>query len=197
MLGDSAYGSGAARATLGEAGHQALIKPIPLRAPAPGGFTADDFDVDHAAGTVTCPNGLTRTITLSGAATFGAACRGCPLQQRFTTSRTGRTIKIGEHEDTPEGFGRTPDLHHSDVIFLKGPLTPRQAMRVISGSGRALEMNGPVEIQQLLIAASRCAANDSIRQPDRQTAERSVILDAIRYGRIAGRTGLASDECHT
>ncbi len=98
VLADSAYGSGQARATLAEAGHGALIKPIPLRAPVPGGFTADDFAVDHAAGTVTCPNGLTRTISRTGAATFGAACRGCPLRAQCTTSKSGRTLVLHEHE---------------------------------------------------------------------------------------------------
>lgn len=51
VLGDSAYGSGQARATLTEAGHLPVIKAIPLRAAVPGGFTADDFDIDLAADT--------------------------------------------------------------------------------------------------------------------------------------------------
>ena len=57
VLGDSAYGSGEARAELADAGHQAVIKPIPLRPAVPGGFTLDDFTINHDAGTVTCPNG--------------------------------------------------------------------------------------------------------------------------------------------
>ena len=48
VLAESAYGSGQARAALQEAGHQAVITPIPLRPAVPGGFTADDFTVDHA-----------------------------------------------------------------------------------------------------------------------------------------------------
>jgi hypothetical protein len=55
VSGDSPYGSGAARAALDEAGHQALIKPVPVRAPVPDGFTVDDFDIDQTTGTVTCP----------------------------------------------------------------------------------------------------------------------------------------------
>ena len=47
------------------AGHDAMIKPWPLRPPVPGGFTIDDFTVDEAAGTVTCPAGHTRPITRS------------------------------------------------------------------------------------------------------------------------------------
>ena len=98
VLADSAYGSGAARATLAEAGHAALIKPIPLRPPVPGGFTAEDFHVDHAARTVTCPKGLTRPISASGTATFGAGCAGCPLRNRCTTARDGRALHVGEHD---------------------------------------------------------------------------------------------------
>lgn len=32
---------------------------------------------------------------------------------------------------TPEGFGADPNRYHSDVIFLKSPLTSRQAMGVV------------------------------------------------------------------
>ncbi|WP_234789759.1 transposase, partial [Mycolicibacterium mucogenicum] len=59
VLGDSAYGTGAARATLAELKHVAVIKPLPLRAPVPGGFTSDDFAIDFDARTVTCPAGHT------------------------------------------------------------------------------------------------------------------------------------------
>jgi uncharacterized protein (DUF1697 family) len=31
----------------------------------------------------------------------------------------------------PDGFGEEPDLYHSDVIFLKSPLSPKRAMRVV------------------------------------------------------------------
>ncbi len=32
---------------------------------------------------------------------------------------------------SPEGFGDEPDLYHSDVIFLKSPLSPSRALRVV------------------------------------------------------------------
>ncbi len=32
---------------------------------------------------------------------------------------------------SPKGFGDKPDLYHSDVIFLKSPLSPNRAMRVV------------------------------------------------------------------
>ncbi len=31
----------------------------------------------------------------------------------------------------PDGFGDQPDLYHSDAIFLKAPLTPATAMKVV------------------------------------------------------------------
>jgi Transposase DDE domain len=64
-----------------------------------GGFTIDDFTIDTAAGTVTCPNQITVHITRSGAATFGAKCRGCALRQRCTASPAGRTIRVREHHE--------------------------------------------------------------------------------------------------
>ena len=97
VLADSAYGTGEALAAFETAGHTPIIKPWPLRPAVAGGFTLDDFTVDEHAGTVTCPNGLTRTLTANRTVTFGAGCAGCPLRQRCTTSTSGRTVKIGPH----------------------------------------------------------------------------------------------------
>ena len=98
VLGDSAYGTGQVRAALAGAGHVAVIKPGPLRPAIEGGFTIDDFTTDETAGTVTCPNGITRRITRTRAVIFGAACRGCPLRERCTTSKTGRTLQLHPHD---------------------------------------------------------------------------------------------------
>jgi hypothetical protein len=64
----------------------------------PGGFTVDDFTVDHAAATATCPNGQTRTISRTGIVTFGAACAGCPLRAQCTRRRDGKQLKLGPHD---------------------------------------------------------------------------------------------------
>ena len=34
-------------------------------------------------------------------------------------------------QKAPEGFGQHPDTYHSDVVFLKAPLTSKQAMGVV------------------------------------------------------------------
>jgi transposase-like protein DUF772/DDE family transposase len=98
VLGDTAYGTGDARAALVEAGHTPIIKPGPLTSPVAGGFTIDDFTVDEVAGTATCPNEVTRRITPTRAVTFGVACRGCPLRERCTTSKTGRSLTLHPHD---------------------------------------------------------------------------------------------------
>lgn len=98
VLGDTAYGTGDTRAALIEAGHTPIIKPAPLTAPIAGGFTLDEFTVDEDAGTATCPNGVTRRITPKRAVTFGVACRGCPLRERCTTSKTGRSLSLHPHD---------------------------------------------------------------------------------------------------
>ena len=98
VYGDSACGTGDLRAALAETGHTAVIKPGPLQAAVKGGFTKDDFTVDEAAGTMTCPAGVTRLITARRAVIFGAACRACPLRSRCTTAREGRTLHLHQHD---------------------------------------------------------------------------------------------------
>src|SRR5262249_27297263 len=53
VYGDSAYGSGQARAAYADAGHDVVIKPKPVGSAVPGGFTVDDFTVDENDATVT------------------------------------------------------------------------------------------------------------------------------------------------
>lgn len=96
---DSAYGSGELRDAIAHAGDAAVIKPKPLQPAVEGGFTLDDFTVNEEERTVTCPNGIIRRITARRNVTFGAACRGCPLRTRCTTSKTGRSLILHEHDD--------------------------------------------------------------------------------------------------
>jgi IS5 family transposase len=98
VLADAAYGGGQTRKTLDDAGHTTVIKPPPLRPAVPGGFDRDDFTIDYDNRTVTCPNNQTVAITVKGNATFGARCRTCPLRDRCTTSRSGRSLHISAHD---------------------------------------------------------------------------------------------------
>ncbi|HYU01355.1 MAG TPA: IS1182 family transposase [Gemmatimonadales bacterium] len=96
--GDSAYGTGDLRDAIERAGHQAVIKPKPVQPAVPGGFTVDDFTVNDDQ-TMTCPAGHTRPMTAHRNVIFGALCRDCPLRAACTTSKTGRTLQVHEHDD--------------------------------------------------------------------------------------------------
>ena len=100
VYGDSAYGAGSVLDTLEQADAEIMCK---VQAPnAPGGrFAKDAFQIDLDAGTVTCPAGQTaplRPIKDGHIAHFAAACQGCPLAERCTTSPSGRSIHVGVYE---------------------------------------------------------------------------------------------------
>jgi len=97
--GDSAYGTGDLRGAIEKAGHQAVIKPRPVRPAVEGGFTVDDFTVSEERGTVTCPAGHTVALSRTRVATFGALCRHCPLRQRCTTRKAGRQLDLHPRDD--------------------------------------------------------------------------------------------------
>jgi len=113
VYGDSAYGTGAARAAYRDAGVHTVIKPKPLPPAVPGGFTLDDFTIDEQTATVTCPGGHTRTMSPTRTVTFGAVCAHCPLRARCTTAKDGRSMSIHEHEQllrAARAQARTPEF---------------------------------------------------------------------------------------
>jgi len=140
--GDSAYGTGDLRQAIATAGHQAVIKPWPLQPAAEGGFTADDFTVDAAAGTVTCPASITRQITAKNAVIFGVACRGCPLRERCTTSKHGRTLHLHEHDSllraARAGWAAGPGLRKDYMAHR--PHVERAIAQVATWRGRRLKL---------------------------------------------------------
>ena len=97
VLGDSAYGTGELRHHLVERDMCAVIKPPPLRPAVDGGYTLDDFTIHETAGTVTCPAGITVTITARRNARFGRRCDDCALRTRCTTASRGRIIALHPH----------------------------------------------------------------------------------------------------
>ena len=109
----SACGQAAARAALHAAGHTAIIKPMPLRTPVPGGFTSDDFAIDFDARTVTCPADHTVKIRAGGGAAFQRFCRTCPLASQCTTAKDGRKLTLTEYEP----LLRTARSHARDPLW--------------------------------------------------------------------------------
>jgi hypothetical protein len=140
--GDSAYGTGELRAAVAAAGHRAVIKPKPVQPAVEGGFTTDDFTVDAAAGTVTCPAGVTRQVTAKNAVIFGAACRGCPLREKCTTAKDGRTLHLHEHDSLLRAaradWAASPGLRED--YMTRRPNVERAIAQVATWRGRRLKL---------------------------------------------------------
>ena len=112
-MGDAAYGDGGTRQTFAEAGRR-LVAKVPGR-PDRKHFPKNDFHLDLAAGSCTCPAGqVTRTIVPAGKRTDrtgrvyrlqafqfdGAVCRVCPLRSQCIAAqgRQGRRVLIHPQE---------------------------------------------------------------------------------------------------
>ena len=112
-MGDAAYGDGATRQTFADAGRK-LVARVPGR-PDRQRFPKDDFGIDLAAGSCTCPAGqVTHTIVPAGKRTDaagrvhrlqafqfdGAVCRICPLRSQCIAAkgRKGRRVLIHPQE---------------------------------------------------------------------------------------------------
>jgi hypothetical protein len=105
VYGDSAYGTGPLLASLHAAGIDPRVKI--QAAVAPGGhFTKDQFQLDLAAGIVTCPAQRVAPIVYNpnprhrhhGQASFGPACGSCPLRGQCTSAQAGRTVTITAYQ---------------------------------------------------------------------------------------------------
>lgn len=97
-------------------------------------------------------------------------------------------------EQAPEGFGASPDTYHSDVAFLKPPLTSRQAMRVVEtrdGVDQAWPGRGVLYFARLSERRTQSRMNRMMSTPEyKQMTIRSwatttrllSMLDARRAG---------------
>ena len=112
-MGDAAYGDGGTRQAFADAGRQ-LVAKVPGR-PNRSHFPKNDFHLDLAAGSCTCPAGpVTRTIVPAGKRTDrtgrvhrlqafqfdGAVCGVCPLRSQCIAAkgRQGRRVLIHPQE---------------------------------------------------------------------------------------------------
>ena len=112
-MGDAAYGDGGTRQTFADAGRR-LVAKVPGR-PDRKHFPQNDFHLDLAAGSCTCPAGqVTRTIVPAGKRTDragrvyrlqafqfdGAVCGVCPLRSQCIAAkgRKGRRVLIHPQE---------------------------------------------------------------------------------------------------
>jgi hypothetical protein len=157
VYGDSAYGSGETRVEIRRRGHDPVIKPMPLHRPIPGGFTRDDFVVDHHARTVACPAGHTVTINPSGSVRFDRLCDGCALRPLCTTAKDGRKLTISAHDDELV-FARQAwrDPMFQDHYRQHRPMVERTIAWLVARGHRKVRYRGVERNQQWL--ATRLAA---------------------------------------
>jgi hypothetical protein len=140
--GDSAYGTADVREQIEAAGDVAVLKPKPLQSAVRGGFTMDDFTVNEADNTVTCPAGKTRPISRTRIATFGALCRDCPLRAQCTTAKTGRKIVLQRRDDllrqARRDWRENPDLR--EQYRRHRPNVERVISQLASRGGRRIKL---------------------------------------------------------
>jgi len=99
VYGDSAYAGGATLDEQTLRGHDMRVKVPAVR--NANGYSKDQFRIDLAGRTVTCP--ADHTVSISAGvrhrvARFGVLCQSCPLRAECTKSRRGRVISIHPQE---------------------------------------------------------------------------------------------------
>ncbi|WP_066635360.1 IS1182 family transposase [Desulfolucanica intricata] len=111
LLADTAYGGADTRKNMQEQGIN-LIAKVPPASNKKGLFSKEEFNIDLKAGLVTCPaNQTVSTIPKrkskkqiqraeKGIIKFPKEkCNSCPLKDKCTNSKSGRTIRIHENEE--------------------------------------------------------------------------------------------------
>jgi len=146
VLADSAYGTGQALAALEGAGHRPLVKPWPVTPVVPSGFSIDDFTVNETARTATCPAGVTRPISRTRVVTFGAACRGCPLRERCTTAKQGRTLQVHVHDARQRAHRRRAEDPDWQADYRRyRPMVERSIAWLTARGNRKLRYRGTIK----------------------------------------------------
>ena len=146
-MGDAAYGDGGTRQTFADAGRR-LVAKAPGR-PDRKHFPKNDFHLDLAAGSCTCPAGqVTRTIVPAGKRTDGAGrvyrlqafqfdgavCGVCPLRSQCIAAqgRKGR-----------RGADPSPGRHVATGPGLAAKRRLRRVSSATGGSGAQIGAAGP------------------------------------------------------
>jgi len=156
-LADSAYGSGPTRAALAAQRHRAVIKPIPLRAPVPGGFSKDDFAIDFEHNTATCPAGHTVSFGANLVARFCVHCAGCPLRERCTRAARGKVLTLNLYEPELTDARNQANTPAFDASYRRWrPMAERTISWLVARGNRRLRYRGLARNQQWL--ATRAAA---------------------------------------
>jgi len=165
VYGDSAYGSGEVLEALEQADAEIYTKTQPPTAPD-GRFAKDKFTINLDAQTVTCPAAHTVALTGSGrrqVAKFAGLCAGCPLAKQCTTSKRGRTIHVGPHEQQlARARERQQDPNWTEEYNARRPTVERKIAHLTrrKHGGRRARVRGKPKVSadfSLLAAAVNLA----------------------------------------
>ena len=189
-MGDAAYGDGDTRQAFADAG-RTLIARVPGR-PDRKHFPKDDFVIDLAAGSCTCPAGqVTHTIVPAGKRTNrtgrvhrlrafqfdGAECRTCPLRSQCIAAkgRKGRRVMIHPQEALLQQARALQQSTHYDEYRARRVVVEHRLARLVQLGLRQSRYFGRVKTRcQLYLAAT--VAN--------------LTLVAVKAG-LTGKTGSA------
>jgi hypothetical protein len=170
VYGDSAYGTGPLLASLQAASIDPRVKIQAAVAPK-GHFTKDQFQIDLAAGSVTCPAQRTASIVYRadprhrhhGQASFGPACTTCPLRGQCTSAAAGRTVTITAYEpELAAARARQADPDRAADYRATRPKVERKLAHLVRRrhGGRRVRVRGLVKVAadfNLLAAAVNLA----------------------------------------
>ncbi len=96
-------------------------------------------------------------------------------------------------EEAPDGFGAEPETYHSDVIFLKAPLSSRQAMKVVErreGVDQAWPGTGVLYFARLSERRTQSRMSRIVGTPEySQMTIRSWTTTTKLLGLLDGRRG--------
>jgi hypothetical protein len=125
-------------------------------------FSQDAFDIDTAAGTARCPQGvlvqLRRNKDEGWLADFGRQCRDCPQRPKCTTSTSGRTLNVHvEHARLRRARERQRDAEWKRNYRATRPKVERKLAHLMRHrhGGRRARMRGRERVAQDFVM--RCA----------------------------------------
>ena len=171
-MGDAAYGDGDTRQAFADAG-RTLIARVPGR-PDRKHFPKDDFVIDLAAGSCTCPAGqVTHTIVPAGKRTNrtgrvhrlqafqfdGAECRTCPLRPQCIAAKgsRGRRVMIHPQEALLQQGRALQQSAHYDEYRARRVVVEHRLARLVQLGLRQSRYFGRVKTRRRLYLAATVA----------------------------------------
>ena len=169
-MGDAAYGDGDTRQAFADAGRR-LVARVPGR-PDRKHFPKDDFVIDLAAGSCTCPAGqVTHTIVPAGKRTDrrgrvhrlqafqfdGAECRTCPLRSQCIAAKgsRGRRVLVHPQEALLQQARALQQSTHYDEYRVRRVVVEHRLARLVQLGIRQSRYFGRVKTRfQLYLAAT-------------------------------------------